>query len=180
MNVENNNPPLTEVENDSLQQCNHDNLPVYFEPLKAVLALGHFVFVLKNFGKSFVAKIIKNHQTNSTVCPYLPVCAEDKKPYINSPLLLLSRLSHPSCQDMVELVKTGCTTNKSFTSITGILFLYLADDVRNYLAHIQGMCNAFVICFKFCFTKKLMVPLSSSSFHCFSAYIKEVHLSRDK
>ncbi len=37
---------FTEVENDSFLQRNYDDIPVYAPPLKAVLTVGHYVFVL--------------------------------------------------------------------------------------------------------------------------------------
>ena len=91
MDVDYDDPPFTEVENDLLLQCNHDDMPVYVPPLKAVITMGHYVLVSTNSGKSFVAEITQNLQTHLTVCPFLPLYAEDTKPYISSPLLLLSR-----------------------------------------------------------------------------------------
>jgi hypothetical protein len=76
MNVDKNDPPFTEVENDSLLQCNHDDMPVYIAPLKAVLTFGHYVFVVTKSGKSIVAEISQN----SVSLPLL-ICRRHKTLY---------------------------------------------------------------------------------------------------
>jgi hypothetical protein len=48
------------------------------------------------------------------------------------------------------------------------ILIFSYDDAKNYLAHIQGRHNAFVIHFKFCLTRKVLVPLSYLSFNCFT------------
>jgi hypothetical protein len=136
MDINNGDDLFTVVDNDALLQCNHDDMPVYIAPLKAVLTVGHYVFCSTISGKSFVAEIIRNHGTHLFVCPYLPLYSEDTKPYINNPLALPVAISHPTCHGIVELVKTGCIASISITSITGIAFIFLADDVTNYFINI--------------------------------------------
>jgi len=75
MNPDNSYDMFTEIADEVLLQCNHDGLPAYIPPLKAVLTAGHYIFVSINSGKPFIAEIIRNNQTHLTVCPYLPcVC----------------------------------------------------------------------------------------------------------
>jgi hypothetical protein len=106
------------------------------------LTAGHYIFVSINSGKPFVAEIIWNNQTHLTVCPYLPLHADETKPHIQNPMLLPLPISHQSCHDVVKLVKTACIANVSIDSVTGIAFIFLAEDVMSYLVHIQGMRDA--------------------------------------
>jgi len=167
MNPDNSYDMFTEIADEVLLQCNHDGLPTYIPPLKAVLTAGHYTFVSINSGKPFVAEIIQNNQTHLTVCPYLPLYADETKPHIQNPVLLPLPISHPSCHDVVELVKAACIANVTIDSVTGIAFIFLTEDVMSFLVHIQGMRNAFIIHFKFCPRAKCLVPLSPSSFFCF-------------
>jgi hypothetical protein len=50
MDVDYDDSPFTEVENDLLLQCNHDDMPVYVPPFKAVKTMGHYVLVSTNSG----------------------------------------------------------------------------------------------------------------------------------
>ncbi len=85
--------------------------------------------------------------THLTVCPYLPLHSEATKPHINRPFWLLKLIIHSTCHSIVELVKIGSIANLSFVSITGIGFIFLADDVTNYFIHIKGIHNAYIIHF---------------------------------
>jgi hypothetical protein len=87
---------FTEVADEALLQCNHDDMSVYIPPLKAVLTMGHYVSFSTNSGSSFVMEIIQNHHTHLTVCPYLHLYSEATQPHIDSPLMLPQWIDHPT------------------------------------------------------------------------------------
>jgi hypothetical protein len=60
MDLDNGDDPFTEVDHDSLLQCNHDVMPVYIPPLKAVLTVGHYVVCSTISGKSLLLKFFTN------------------------------------------------------------------------------------------------------------------------
>jgi hypothetical protein len=108
MNLDNSYDMFTEIADELLLQCTHDGLPAYIPPLKAVLTAGHYIFRFNKFA----------------VCPCLPLYVDETKPHSQNPVLLPLPISHPSCHDVVELVKTACTANVSIDSVTGIAFFF--------------------------------------------------------
>lgn len=167
---------FNEVADEALLACHYDALPAYIAPLKAVLTAGHYILVSINSGNRFVAEILQVYQSQLSVCLYLPLYADETKPYIHNPALLPLPISHPSFQGVVELVKTAYTANVDLECVCGIAFVFLAEDIMNYLFHVEGMQDAFTIRFKFCPIVQHLVPLNHSSFFCFPD-VSPVHQS---
>ena len=57
MDIDNGDDPFTAVDNDAILQCNHDDMPAYIAPLKAVLTVGHYVFVQQSLVNLLLVKL---------------------------------------------------------------------------------------------------------------------------
>ncbi len=51
--------------------------------------------------------------------------------------------------------------------ITGITFIFLAEQLTSFSFDVQGMKNAFVIRYKYCLSTSSLIRLSNESFYCF-------------
>jgi hypothetical protein len=81
--------------------------------------------------------------------------------------LLPRSISSNACRDVTELFQTSSIATIRTGLIVGIAFIFLFDHVENLMSHVQGMVNAFVICFKFCGQSRGLIPLSDASYNAF-------------
>jgi hypothetical protein len=52
-------------------------------------------------------------------------------------------------------------------SINGFAFVFCYNNVKSYSIHIQGMMDAFVVRFKYCFSSRCLVELTEDDFFSF-------------
>ena len=160
---------FTPVLDEASLQCQHNNTPIYIPILKISLTVGHYVTVCSPQGRCFVGQIIGRHIGGDTVdiLPYLPLYSGEISDYFSENYLLPRSISEPSCHGVVEVFTTYSVAKLSTSHITGIAFIFLAEQLTSFLFDVQGMKNAFVIRYKYCLSTRSLIRLSNESFYCF-------------
>jgi hypothetical protein len=65
--------------------------------------------------------------------------------YINNPSILPRPICHMSCTNATEAIKSGQVAKVSAVHVTGLAFVFLVIDIMEYIFHIQGMNDIYVI-----------------------------------
>jgi hypothetical protein len=164
-----------EVTDLQLLHPKHDEMPVYVPLLKSTVGMGHFVLVSNGSSEPLIGQLLSmcherpNHPYYNivNVCCYLPLFSNATQQHINNPTILPRKLCGATTKDVIELVNIGKIAQVNVASIFSIAFVFLESDVTNNLFFIDGVKNAFVIRFKYCQSRKLLVSLDSTSFFCF-------------
>ena len=160
------------LDEESLSVC-HGDMPIYIPFLRSTLSMGHFVIISSGGGNSYVGQIAKRHNDPAhpqhfiTVIPHLPLYSPSTHKYIGSPTLLPRAVTHLTCKTVSELVKTNYVAVVHIKDIIGLAFVFLADSVTDFMYHIQGMRNAYLIRFKYCQVLDSLKLLNSTTFHSF-------------
>jgi hypothetical protein len=162
---------LQEIDNEADLTPQHKDQPIYVPSLKMLLTVGHFItFNDPESSDQLVGQILKRSIVNSSdvmVSIYLPLYDEQTHWHINTPPILPRRISHMSCINATELVKTSKVAEVSPAYITGLAFIFLNVDVTEYVYHIQGMKDASVIRFKYSPSTNDLHMLSRTDFFSF-------------
>jgi hypothetical protein len=74
--------------------------------------------------------------------------------HINNPSILPQSICS---MIVIELVNICKIAEVSIASISGLAFIFLEAEINNHTCCVQGISNAFVICFKCCFSQKILV-----------------------
>jgi hypothetical protein len=101
------------------------------------------------------------------ILPFLPLFSLEGNDYITNIELLPRSITGNVCHSTVELFCTSCTATVKTESIVGIAFIFLLEQLEKFYYHVQGICNAYVICFKFCGRSRRLLPLTEKLFHGF-------------
>jgi len=131
------------------------------------------VVISHGSGGSYIGQLTRRHNDAAhpqhfvQVVPHLPLYSRSMLKYIGSPTLLAHAVTHFSCQNVTKVVRTNHVAVVSISDIIGLAFIFLAGNVTNSMNHLQGMQNAFIICFKYCHGTNTLLPLNEDSFHSF-------------
>jgi len=166
------------VENEVELNPHHEDDPIYSPSLKVFLSMGHFITIsISQTSPKIVGRIMQrsiDNPSNVLICIYLPLNHEQTCPIIDNPLIRLCRIAHMSCVNTTELVKTSQVAEVSPANISGLAFVFLGEDVTEYVYHIQGMKDAYVIRYKFSPSCKTLMALSREDFFHFWIYIMSI------
>jgi len=127
-----------------------------------------------------VGQIIRRSEScpnHVTICLYLPLFHDATLSHINSPVILPQPVCHMSCINIIELVNISkLAVDIPVESITGLAFVFLATNVTEYFFHIQGMRDAYLVCYKFSFASNQLVELNSFTFSPFPHLYPEYNI----
>ena len=148
-----------------------DLIPHYSEPLlyihsfKAFLSFGHFVLVeMENdvvIGQLLRRDAVAN---NVLISVFLPLYDTGTRQHINLSPVLPETIIHPSCVNTTELISISKVAIIPVCCIRKLAFVFLESDVAEYTFHVQGIQEAFLIRFKYCFQTCSLVKLNKNTF----------------
>ena len=156
------------VANEAQLHPNHQDLPVYVPALKACLTFGHFI-TAKVGEEKIVGQLIKRSQGRQNgviICPYLPLFDDATLQHVASQLLP-RRVSDAACTNVVELVSVNKVMEIDANDITGVAFIFLLSDLTDYLFHILGMQDAYLVRYKLSFREDSLVDFNNTNFFPF-------------
>ncbi len=148
-----------------------DLLPDYNEPaiyipsLKSLVTFGHFVLFQIDHER-VVGQLLRRDivSTNAIVSVLLPLYDQGTLQHINSVTILPPAIIHSSCENSSELVYISKVAVVPVCCIVSLAFVFLARDVMDYIFHLQGMRDAFLIRFKYCLKTASLVELNNATF----------------
>jgi len=172
--------PLSSINNEANLIPHHEDNPIYIPSLKASVTMGHFViFCCENdagINERVVGQILRRDRgsgNNVLICIYLPLFKEDTLPHIASPLILPQPMSHMFRLNVIELVNISKVASVPSAAINSLGFVFFACDVTEYIYHIQGVQDAYLVRFKFSPLSRDLVELNRSTFFAFPDLYEE-------
>jgi hypothetical protein len=113
--------------------------------------------------------LAKNYDNASSliICVYLPLFQDCILPHFNSAVILPRSINHMSCTDVVELANISKVAEVPIAAISGLAFVFLSSNVTNYMYHIQGMQDAYIVRYKLSIGHGVLVELRDATFFSF-------------
>jgi hypothetical protein len=72
-----------------------------------------------------------------------------------------------SCINVVEVVNVSKVSDVQVCNIIGLAFVFLESDVNEYVYHVEGMQEAYIIWFKYSPILDELCELKSTNFYSF-------------
>jgi hypothetical protein len=160
---------LFAVADEGLLTPNYSEMPIYVPLLKTTLTFGHFILISNGCRDPIVGHLLSrsNNPDSVKVCCFLPLFSAEANEHINNPPILPRKICSEACRNLTELVNVSKIATVPVSSILGIAFIFLESDIINHIFSVQGIGNAFVTRFKYCLSRKQLLPVDHSTFYCF-------------
>jgi hypothetical protein len=101
--------------------------------MKLFLTIGHFITINDPSRCDRIVGQIIGRSNNISVHIYLPLYDEGTREYINDPSILPRHICHMSCTNATEVIKTGLVAEVFPEHVSGLAFVFLEDDIKDYI-----------------------------------------------